>query len=69
MSDGPVSLPAGIAGELNAVPPTADRTERFVEIVATMNATIRRQADRILTLDSDPRSLEALFARSEDVSR
>ncbi len=69
MSEGPASLLAGTAGDLNAVPPTAERTERFVEIVAAMNATIRKEADRLLTLDSDPRSLEALFARSGDVSR
>lgn len=69
MSEAIRAVLAGTAEAFNGVPPTAERTERFVDIVSTMNATLRREADRLLTLDSDPRSLETLFAKSADAAR
>jgi hypothetical protein len=69
MNGGAETLLSGVSGELNAVPPAAERAERFVAIVTAMNDTVRREADQHLTLDSDPRSLEALFAGSAGPSR
>ena len=69
MNGGAETLLAAVSGELNGVPPTAERAERFVPIVTAMNETVRHEADQHLTLDSDPRSLEALFVRSSDPSR
>ncbi len=57
-----VDILAGIAGRLNDVPAAPERAARHVDLVTAMNAAVKAEADRRLTLDSDPRGLEALFA-------
>ncbi|MDB5641635.1 MAG: hypothetical protein JWN07_952 [Hyphomicrobiales bacterium] len=56
---------AMIAGVLNAVPETAQWTERLAPLVRDTNALVRDAADALLTLDASPLSFEALKSRHE----
>lgn len=56
---------AFLAGDLNAVPPSAERAGRHEAFITDVNRTIREAADAVLTLDASPLSFEALKARSE----
>lgn len=64
-----VDLLAGIARDLNDVPAAPERAARHRDLVAGMNAAVKAEADRRLTLDSDPRGLEALFAAAREAGR
>ncbi len=63
------ALLAAVADRLNDVAATAERAARHRDLVVAMNAATVAEADRRLTLDSDPRSLEALFSRLKDQTR
>lgn len=56
---------AHIAGDLNAVPATAERTARLAPLVEETNTLIRAAADALVTLDSTPLSFQALKAACE----
>lgn len=56
---------ARIAGDLNGVPATAERTARLAPLVEETNTIIRAAADALVTLDSTPLSFQALKSASE----
>jgi hypothetical protein len=53
---------AQIARDFNAAPDIAQHTARHAALIADMNGIIRTAADTLVTLDSSPRSFEALKA-------
>ena len=59
---------AQIASDLNAAPDIAQQTARHAALIADMNRLIREAADVLVTLDSSPRSFEALKAQGRPQS-
>jgi hypothetical protein len=53
---------SAIAGDLNQVPGTAERTARLAPLVLETNTLVRTAADALVTLDSTPLSFQALKA-------
>ena len=51
---------AAIAGDLNAVTATAERTARHMPLVNETNMLVRTAADALVTLDASPLSFQAL---------
>ncbi len=56
---------SAIAGVLNQVPATGERTARLAPLVLETNTLVRTAADALITLDSTPFSFQALKAAFE----
>lgn len=56
---------AAVAGDLNAVPATAERTARHMALVDETNVLVRTAADALITLDGTPLSFQAFKVECE----